>query len=174
MAESHEITLAGEAIIVYELPVAKMQQWRKRARPVVDQHESVLRELHAGTDAGDTARIEAANALFDTMIDENLVLMLDLTLDWLPDQSQRDRYTEAATMDEVLAAFFPLARLAYRSSSSFFLAMWRGISEAGSNANQTGTNSPDPSGESGTANSTPTVETSFSNHGSSESDTKPE
>lgn len=152
MSEPIEITLAGDTLTAYELPVAKLQSWRQLARPIVDAQDGVIEELRAGTEAGDAKRIKEANQQFEKLIDTHLVLMLDLVLDWLPDQQKRDHYGERATTDEVLEAFFPLARIAYRSSVDFFLAMWQEVSIHGSPGNPTGTSSPDLSGESGTTN----------------------
>lgn len=174
MAQTITITLAGEEIECYELPVNKLQSWRKLARPIIDIQDEVVDTMREGSESNDTEQIKCANRMFEGMIDEYLSLMLDLVLEWIPDQSRRDRYASGATTAEVLGAFFPLARLAYRSSVDFFMAMLQDVLIAGSPSNQTGTNSPDPSGASGTANLTPTEETNSLSLGSLESDTKPD
>ncbi len=152
--EELTIIIGGENFTVYDLSVAKIQAWRKAARPIVEAHDAVIELTKDATAEGNAEDVLAAHRHLDRLVDDHATDMLSLVLDWLPDQTRRDELAEKASMDEVLYNFLPLARRAYRASAGFFMDMVIGISKAGLNENPTGTNLPDTNGESGQTNLT--------------------
>lgn len=148
------IVLGGEEIEVFNLSVPKIQAWRKAARPIVEAHDAVIELTKSATAEGNSEDIQAASRHLDNLVDDHATDMLNLVLDWLPDQARRDELAEKASMNEVLYNFLPLARRAYQASANFFGEMMFALSVNGLSESQTGTNSPEVSGESGQATST--------------------
>lgn len=148
------IVLGGEEIEISNLSVPKIQAWRKSARPIVEAHDAVIELTKKATAEGNAEDIKVASRRMDELVDDHATDMLNLVLDWLPDQARRDELAEKASMDEVLYNFLPLARRAYQASANFFGEMMFALSVNGLSESQTGTNSPDPNGESGQTNLT--------------------
>lgn len=141
------IKLAGKEIEVLELPIRKNRAWRERARiPLSAQQE-------LGVDAEKADNPAAVADLYQryvAMVTEHSELILELVLDYLPDQSEREYYAENATEPEVLHAFIALVRLSF--STGFFIALTGAALLSGSAGPATGMSSPDPSGASGSTN----------------------
>jgi hypothetical protein len=146
------ITLGGKPVEVFDLPVRQNKQWKERALagPLAAERQMLASQQ------GQTVT-EGYNA-YATFVSDHLDDMLDLVLDFLPDQSQRDECANTATQEEVLEAFVVVTNIAF--STSFFLRMYGGAWMTGSETPPTGTNSAEVNGDSGRTNSTPPPESS--------------
>jgi hypothetical protein len=136
------ITLGGETVEVYELPLRKNRAWCERALagPLAAE-----RELSSQVKAG--ASLSDAYNGYATFVSDQEDAMAELVLDYLPNQERRDEYADKMTRNETLKAFFDLANLSL--ASSFFLTLYGAAWTSGSPEATTGTNSPEPNGASG-------------------------
>jgi hypothetical protein len=141
------IILAGEEVEVYELPIRQNRAWRERAKVPLTAQKQLAEDAKAADDG--LALASLYNRYID-MVDDYGDLICDLVLDYLPDQGRRDYYADRATEPEVLQAFIVLVRLAF--STGFFWALTGAALTSGSADPATGTNSPAPSGASGSMN----------------------
>lgn len=134
------ITLGKEEVEIFELPFIPNRHWCEKAMPILTADEAIARQEKMS---------DGYREYLGQQIDYGQQ-MFDLVLDFLPDQSKRDHYAALATSSEVLKAFYAVAQVAF--STGFFLGMYGGKWANGLTEPQTGTNSADPSGESGATN----------------------
>lgn len=139
-----KITLAGEEVEIHELPFIPNRQWCDRAMPILTAEEALTQQVKAGASVA-----EAYNGFINLQI-EHAQTMFDLVLDYLPDQSKREHYANAAKPSEIFPAFFTLAGVAF--NNGFFLTTYGAAWIAGEQQPATGTNSVEASGDSGHTN----------------------
>lgn len=148
MSEHTTISLAGDEIEIHDLPIRKVQDWRKRARVILESQEVIAEGIQQLDDA-DASEFAPIYQKYVDLLDDHSETILDLVLDYLPDQGKREHYAEQVTEPEVLTAFFPLSRKSF--SNVFFWEMVSAVLIHGSSDSPTETNSPGQSGESGPA-----------------------
>lgn len=142
-----KITLAGKEITVSALSIRQSQEWRKRAKPILETQVEIASESkrindNEGSDADYAELYKGYAETLDEFIEE----IVSLVLMYVP-ESDHDCILDRCTEEEAMAAFITLVGKSF--NSTFFLTIQSGILLAGSESSPIGTNSASRNGDVG-------------------------